>query len=52
MNSKLKDKGKVTVKIRHNLSVLIDPEKNTPEHIDYLRKKYEKCTGKVNADYW
>ena len=47
-----KDKEKIQVKIRHNLSVMIDPKKNTPEYIEYLRKKYENCTGKTHADFW
>lgn len=50
--SNVEEKNKIQVKIRHNLSVLIDPKKNTPEYIEYLRKKYENCTGKVHADFW
>lgn len=45
-----KDKGKKYVRIRHNLGVLLSPDKITPENIEKLKKKYEHCTGKVSLN--
>lgn len=53
MDRNKNDQEKVPVKIKHNLVVLVSPEKMVnPEYIEKLKKKYEKCTGDVGKNFF